>query len=50
VSGGSSCAVGAVGREGVITGTMMLVGLAALLADRWSRGSAGARPRRRRRS
>jgi hypothetical protein len=43
----SSCSVGAVGREGAITGTMMLVGLAALLADRRSRGSAGPRPRRR---
>jgi len=38
-SDASSCSVGVVGREGAITGTVMLVGLAALLADRRRRRS-----------
>jgi hypothetical protein len=43
LANGNGCTVGAAGREGAITGTMMLVGLAALLADRRSRGSARSR-------
>jgi hypothetical protein len=39
--GGSSCAFGPAGREGAVTGTLVLIGLAAALA--------GRRPRRSRR-
>jgi uncharacterized membrane protein YgcG len=39
-SGGGSCAFGTAGREGAVTGTLVLIGLAAALA--------GRRPRRKR--